>query len=149
MAIRGLGRPGWSGPRKICAVGVRVSKGRSMHGFASMWIPIWPTSATSSRAGIGDKPVTSIRAEGIDVAMKEVVDAVVVRAAAIWGHGQVEREDVAWRVTEDDLAPFSRGEGPGEAVESSSRMLDRRLLQAGSIRPSDSRSRRASLIGCG
>jgi lipoic acid synthetase len=60
--------------------------------------------------------------------MKDVVDAVAARARSIWGYGTLDRQDVAWRVADSDLAPFSRGEGPGGTPV---RMMDRRLAQAG------------------
>ncbi len=124
-------------PRKICAIGVRVSKGRSMHGFALNVAPDMSMFGHIVPCGIADRPVTSLAAEGLDVPMSEVVDAVVARAAHLWGFGQVDRSDVAWKVADSDLAPFTRGEGPGEIVRPVAdgsvpvRMLDRRLAQAG------------------
>jgi lipoic acid synthetase len=120
--------PDGAQPRKICAIGVKVSKGRSMHGFALNIDPDMAMFGHIVPCGIADKPVTSLAAEGLPVSMKTVVDAVVARAAQIWGYGEVDRQDVAWKVAEEDLAPFTRGEGPGHAPV---RMLDRRLAQAG------------------
>jgi lipoic acid synthetase len=120
---------GGCNPRKICAIGVRVSRGRSMHGFALNVAPDMAFFGHIVPCGIADKPVTSLAAEGVDVPMARVVDAVVRRAASVWGHGRVDRQDVAWRVTPDELAPFTRGEGPGVAAPV--RMLDRRLAEAG------------------
>ena len=108
-------------PRKICAIGVRVSRGRSMHGFAL-------NVATDMRylreyiipCGIPDRPVTSLAEEGIDVSMQQVVDVVAQVAAARWGTGGSERQDVAWFERPDDLSAFSRGEGPGAPVRSRS-----------------------------
>lgn len=114
-------------PRKICAIGVRVSRGRSMHGFALNVAPDMAYFGHIVPCGIADKPVTSLAAEGVDVDMKTVVDAVVGRAVSVWGYSQLDRQDVAWRMAESDLAPFTRGEGPGVPV----RMLDRRLSEAG------------------
>ena len=62
--------------------------------------------------GIPDKAVTSMAAEGVDASMREVVDALVPRAVERWGRAGAERQDVAWRVRPDDLAPFSRGARP-------------------------------------
>ena len=101
------GYPGvWVGvdgpePRKVAAVGVRTvrvgpSRRRSLHGVAlnvdcdlAMFSHIVP-------CGIADRPVTSLRAEGVDVGMDEVVEAVAARVAAAWSGGDpVDRQDVA------------------------------------------------------
>ena len=126
-------------PRKICAIGVRVSRGRSMHGFALNVDPDMSYFHHIVPCGIADKPVTSLAAEGIPVTMRSVVDAVARRAESVWTPRRIDRRDVAWKVEETDLAPFTRGEGPGQVVERSRpapagtpvRMLDRRLAQAG------------------
>lgn len=134
--------PGGPNPRKICAIGVRVSRGRSMHGFALNVHPDMAFFGHIVPCGIADKPVTSMASEGVDVAMSRVVDTVVSRAARLWGHASIERQDVAWRVSESDLAPFTRGAGPGAPAGSGThtpdagsrvpvRMLDRRLREAG------------------
>jgi lipoic acid synthetase len=111
-------------PRKICAIGVRLKKGRTMHGFALNV----STDMTYMRehivaCGIGDRPVTSLAEEGVDVTMREVVDVVARLAAGRWGgDGGAERQDVAWRHRPDDLSQFSRGAGPGEPVRLVSRL---------------------------
>jgi lipoic acid synthetase len=104
-------------PRKICAVGVKLSRGRSMHGFALNVDPDMDMFGHIVPCGIADKGVTSLRAEGVTASMREVVDAVASRAAERWGSGGVDRADVVWRHTPDDLSPFSRGDGPGAPVE--------------------------------
>src|SRR5436305_2692803 len=102
-AARLPGYPGvWIGagtdnPRKICAIGVRLTRGRSMHGFALNVEPDLAMFGHIVPCGIADKPVTSVRAEGFDASMQEVVDAVVQRATEQWGGGASERQDVAWR----------------------------------------------------
>jgi lipoic acid synthetase len=106
-------------PRKICAIGVRLSRGRTMHGFALNVA----TDLTYMRqhivpCGIADKPVTSLAEEGIDVPMRTVVDVLARHAAAQWGGGGMERQDVAWKHRPDDLSAFSRGEGAGAPVRS-------------------------------
>jgi lipoic acid synthetase len=101
-------------PRKICAIGVRLANNRTMHGFAL-------NVSTDMRylrdyivpCGIGHKPVTSLAEEGVTASLQEVADIVARRAADLWGDGTLERQDVAWKHTPADLAPFSRGEGPG------------------------------------
>ena len=108
-------------PRKICAIGVRLARGRTMHGFALNVDPdmrymrdyIVP-------CGIADRPVTSLAEEGVVATMQQVADIVARRAASTWGtvdgKPALDRQDVQWRHRPDDLSAFSRGEGPGEAV---------------------------------
>jgi lipoic acid synthetase len=116
-------------PRKVCAIGVKVTEGRSMHGFAINVDPDMSMFGHIVPCGIADKDVTSLRAEGCEAPMAAVVDAVVARAVDRWGADGWDRHDVAWRVAETDLAPFSRGEGPGSAVTSP--RLAGRLAEAG------------------
>jgi lipoic acid synthetase len=84
-------------PRKICAVGIKLSRGRSMHGFALNVAPDMAMFGHIVPCGIADKGVTSLQAEGIDASMREVVDAVAARAAERWGSGGHDRADVAWQ----------------------------------------------------
>ncbi len=116
-----------SNPRKICAIGVRVSRRRTMHGFAvNVHTDLDYMSTNIVPCGISEYPVTSIAAEGIDISMHDFTDVVARHAANMWGNGEMERQDVAWKQTPDDLSAFSRGEGPGQPV----RMLGR-LARAG------------------
>jgi lipoic acid synthetase len=117
----------WVRGRKVCAIGIKVSRWISMHGFALNV----STDLTYMRehivaCGIPDRPVTSLAEEGIDVTMRDVVDVVARLAAERWGNGttsqHVERQDVAWRHRVDDLSLFSRGAGPGEPVRLVSRL---------------------------
>ncbi len=125
---------GGASPRKVAAIGVRLAKGRSMHGFA--------LNNTTDMAymrehiiacGIGDRPVTSLTEEGIDVSMEHLVDLVSGFAAERWGQHMSERQDVAWHHQVIDLAPFSRGDGPGEAVTFRPPRAHARLEQAGVV----------------
>jgi lipoic acid synthetase len=108
--------PDTDDPRKICAIGVRLVRGRSMHGFALNVAPDMRYWGYIVPCGIPDKRVTSLADEGIDLSMAEVVEAVTARATALWGKGDVERQDVVWRHSPDDLSAFTRGLGPGEIV---------------------------------
>ena len=100
VGLAGVGRlPGYPGvwvdpdgpdPRKVCAIGVRRSRGRTMHGFAlnvstdlSWFDRIVP-------CGILGRKVTSLAAEGLDVTMAGVVARVVARAAQAWDGGAFE-----------------------------------------------------------
>jgi lipoic acid synthetase len=113
-------QPDSDNPRKICAIGIRVSRGRSMHGFAlNVTTDLRYMREYIVPCGIADRPVTSLAEEGIDATMAEVVDMIARLAVARWGDGQIERQDVAWRERPDDLSAFSRGEGPGQPVRSS------------------------------
>ena len=113
-------------PRKICAIGVRLARGRTMHGFA---LNVAPDMRYMRQyivpCGIPDKPVTSLAEEGIDTTLEHVAEVVARHAAEVWGHGAMERQDVAWKHRPDDLSAFSRGEGPGAVV--------RRLAQVGVV----------------
>lgn len=104
-------------PRKIAAIGVRLSRTRTMHGFALNVDPDMEWFQRIVPCGIPDKEVTSLAREGIDVAMPEVVDLVVAHALRRWGSpGRNDRAGVAYRVPTTDLAPFTRGQGAGTRV---------------------------------
>jgi lipoic acid synthetase len=126
--------PGTDQERKICAIGVRLRRGRTMHGFALNVA----TDLTYMRehivpCGIGDKPVTSLAEEGVDVTVAQVADVVARLAAERWSNGGLERQDVAWAHAADgrDLSAFSRGEGPGEQVKLVSSRAATRMEAAG------------------
>ncbi|MGE3835187.1 MAG: lipoyl synthase [Acidimicrobiia bacterium] len=98
-AARLDGYPGvWIEDRKVCAIGVKLTRGRSMHGFALNVEPDLAMFDHIVPCGIGDKAVTSLRAEGVAASMREVVDAVSARAVERWGRGAggADRQDVAW-----------------------------------------------------
>jgi len=73
----GAGAPG---PRKIAAIGVRTSRGRTTHGFALNVSPDLSMFANIVPCGIADRPVTSLRAEGLPSTMAQVRAAVIAAA---------------------------------------------------------------------
>ncbi|MGY9072617.1 MAG: lipoyl synthase [Acidimicrobiales bacterium] len=104
-------------PRKIAAIGVRLSRGRSMHGFALNVDPDMQWFDRIVPCGITEFGVTSLAAEGVDASMREVVDVVSRLATERWDlDGSGDRQDVVWRHRDTDLSPFSRGAGPGQQV---------------------------------
>ena len=105
--------PNGNSPRKIAAIGVRLSRGRSMHGFAINVKPDMSYFEAIVPCGIKEMGVTSLHQEGLNLNLKEVTDVISELAAARWSEGRMDRSDVAWRIRSQDLSPFTRGEGPG------------------------------------
>jgi lipoyl synthase len=149
----GLGGSGVGAPRKICAIGVRASRGRTMHGFALNVHPDLGMFEHIVPCGIADKAVTSLVAEGFAMTMAEVVDAVIAAATIRWspagGQPEVQRVVEGAGAGPDDpqllvgplssvhetghvdraapkAVPVSLGHRPG-----GERALDRRLRRSG------------------
>ena len=97
--------PNGLNPRKIAAIGVRLNKARTMHGFAlnvktdmTFYDHIIP-------CGITEYGVTSLEKEGIHATMKEVVDLVSAKAEKLWSSKKASRADVSWEyVTDAEMA---------------------------------------------
>jgi lipoic acid synthetase len=107
----------WVGDAKIAAIGVKVAATRTRHGFALNVDPDLSMFDHIVPCGITDRGVTSMAAQlGAAPPMREVADAVVTALAARLGDVTVERQDVAWHQTPDDLSAFSRGEPAGTPV---------------------------------
>jgi lipoic acid synthetase len=94
---------------KVAAIGVKVSRGRTMHGFALNVDPDLTMFSHIVPCGIRDRGVTSLR-RLLDrpVEMRTVVDAVTARLAGTFGYGTVERQDVVWHERPSDLSAFTR-----------------------------------------
>lgn len=113
-------------PRKIAAIGVKVTRGRSMHGFAlnvntdlEMFTHIVP-------CGISDRGVTSMQAEGVSVTVAEVSKAVASTFSHKFGFDSFSYHGV------DDASVVGQVEpAQSEAASSVSVSLTRRLAKAG------------------
>jgi lipoic acid synthetase len=94
---------------KIAAIGVKVSRGRTMHGFALNADPDLGMFDHIVPCGIRDRGVTSIaRIVGHPVEMRTVVDAVAARFAAEFAPGgEVDRQDIVWQERSSDLSAFT------------------------------------------
>lgn len=94
VGLRGAGRrvgyPGiWIEDRKIAAIGVRITRGRSLHGFAVNVDPDLTMFGHIVPCGLHGVRVTSLAAEGVDATIDDVADAVEQHAARQWGNGTV------------------------------------------------------------
>jgi len=94
---------------KIAAIGVKVTKGRTMHGFALNVDPDLAMFGHIVPCGIRGRGVTSMaRVLGRPVEMHTVVDAVAARFAEEFAPGaEVDRQDVVWHERPSDLSPFT------------------------------------------
>ncbi len=123
LGVRGAGRDPrhrgvWVAGAKVCALGVRLVRSRSMHGFALNVDPDLAMFDHIVPCGIRDRRVTSLAALGLEVTMAQVVDAVVARAVERWGEGGWERQDVTGPPAgHADVAVLTRPEvAPSQAV---------------------------------
>jgi lipoic acid synthetase len=104
--------PSGPDPRKICAIGARHSRRRTMHGFALNVSPDLAMFGHIVPCGIEGKQVTSMAAEGCGADMANVVGTVFAMAARRWGTGRpVERQDAAGL---GPRAPFPSPSAPGD-----------------------------------
>jgi lipoic acid synthetase len=107
-----------------------------MHGFALNVDPDMRYFDYIVPCGLTGMAVTSLAAEGRSASMSDVVDAVAARAVQRWSDASSwERADVVWRQRPEDLAPFTRGLGPGASVDDPPRgtsvRVRSRLAEAG------------------
>ena len=109
----------WVGDEKIAAIGVKVARGRTRHGFALNVEPDLKMFTHIVPCGIADKGVTSLRKLLGDACpdMQTVVDVVVARFVEVFGYDGVERADVVWRERMSDLTAFTRAAMVGEGAQ--------------------------------
>jgi lipoic acid synthetase len=85
----------WVGDEKIAAIGVRVARGRTRHGFALNVDPDLTMFSHIVPCGIRDRGVTSIAAQlGRAPSTREVADRVAAAFARRFGHDQIEAQAV-------------------------------------------------------
>ncbi len=110
----------WTAEGKVAAIGVRVARGVSMHGFALNVDPDLDYFTRIIPCGISDRPVTSLTALlGKRISLEEVIEALIPHASRVLGEAPAEVQ----------LGAFSRGTGRGFDVDE--------MLAAGVFAPQD------------
>jgi lipoic acid synthetase len=126
----------WVGDEKVAAIGVRVARGRTRHGFALNVDPDLGMFSHIVPCGITDRGVTSMtRLLGTAPDLRDVVDRVVAHLHAKFGFDAIDRQDVVWRESPNDLSAFTRGAMEGNAPV---RLLGR-LAEAGVAQPTETK----------
>jgi lipoyl synthase len=121
LGVHATRQPGltgvWMGEDKLAAIGVRVARGRTRHGFAINIDPDLSMFDHIVPCGIRGKGVTSVaKLLGAAPPMREVVDRVVEHFALEFDAATVERNDVAWRATRDKRKVNASGDGRANAA---------------------------------
>jgi len=110
----------WTDRGKVAAIGVRVSRYVSMHGFAINVDPDMTYFSTMNPCGITDRPVTSmVELTGCQISLEEVVGALIPHVQAVFGYASNEVQ----------LGAFSRGQGAPRTFE-----VDQ-LVESGTFSP--------------
>ena len=98
----------WTERGKVAAIGVRVSRYVSMHGFALNVDPDMSYFASINPCGITDRAVTSLsQLVGRNVVLEEVVEAIIPHAQEVFG----------FLDNEVQLGAFVRGQGRSRTFE--------------------------------
>jgi hypothetical protein len=108
----------WVDDAKIGAVGVRIARGRSMHGFALNVDPDLSMFDHIVPCGIHGLAVTSMAALGSSATVADVADAVSGRAAWRWGDGTL---DDGFDLPERAAALLGRGAHPRRSRQAARR----------------------------
>ena len=110
----------WTARGKAAAIGVRVSRRVTMHGFALNVDPDMSYFANMNPCGLSGRPATSLtELAGRPVSIEEAVEALAPRFAEVFGYARREVQ----------LGAFTRGQGRPRSYE-----VDR-LLAAGTFSP--------------
>ena len=110
----------WTDRGKVAAIGVRVSRKVTMHGFALNLHPEMSYFGMMNPCGISDRSVTSLsELMGRKVSLEEAIAAFVPHFKRVFGYAE----------SESQLAAFVRGQGKAGSFE-----VDR-LLEAGTFSP--------------
>ncbi len=110
----------WTAKGKVAAIGVRVARRVTMHGFALNLHPEMAYFGMMNPCGISDRPVTSLsELVGRKVTLEEATESLIPRFEEAFGYHDAETQ----------LAAFARGQGRRSEFE-----VDR-LLEAGTFSP--------------
>jgi lipoic acid synthetase len=122
----------WTGQGKVAAIGVRVARQVTMHGFALNLDPDMSFFGRMNPCGISDRAVTSVSAlVGRRVTLEEAVEVLVRHFADVF----------SYPVPEAQFAAFGRGQGRMKEFE-----VDR-LLASGTFSPDRHRSQPVIING--
>lgn len=124
FGAKGWAEPGltgvWTELGKVAAIGIRVSRQVTMHGFALNLDPDMSFFARMNPCGITDRPVTSLSAlAGRKISLEEAVEVVIPEFQRVFGYEEID----------DQRAAFARGQGRPRKFE-----VDR-LLEQGTFSP--------------
>jgi lipoic acid synthetase len=124
FGVKAWAEPGytgvWTDMGKVAAIGVRVARRVTMHGFALNLHPDMSFFGMMNPCGITDRPVTSLsELAGRKVTLEEATEKLIPRFEEIFGYARSETQ----------LAAFVRGQGRRSEFE-----VDR-LLEAGTFSP--------------
>ena len=124
FGVKAWAEPGytgvWTDQGKVAAIGVRVARRVTMHGFALNLHPDMSFFGMMNPCGIADRPVTSLSAlVGRKVSLEEAIEKLIPHFEEAFGY----------ETTEIQLAAFARGQGRRSGFE-----VDR-LLEAGTFSP--------------
>ena len=98
----------WTDRGKVAAIGVRVSRRVTMHGFALNLDPDMSFFGMMNPCGITDRPVASLtQLVGRRVSLQEAVDALIPHFESVFGYTSAESQ----------FAAFARGQGKSASFE--------------------------------